>query len=188
MGRAIAKLDEMRPPSDPKTTFTVGVVSGGTSVNAIAGEAEMQVDMRSNSATELANIEKQMLALVDEAVVAENQRWNSQDTRVETKLLGDRPAGTANSDTPVVQAALQAAAALGLPEPRLVAASTDANVPLSMGIPSATVSGGGRGDKAHSLEEWYEPINAWAGPQSVLLTVLSLVGVDGSSKPLLTVR
>ena len=84
----------------PKTTFTVGVVSGGTSVNAIAGEAEMRVDMRSNSASELANIERQMLALVDEAVVDENQRWNSQDTRVETKLLGDRPAGTANSDTP----------------------------------------------------------------------------------------
>jgi len=61
-------------------------------------------------------------------------------------------------------------------------------VPLSMGIPSATVSGGGRGDKTHSLEEWYEPLNAWAGPQSVLLTVLSLVGVEGVSKPLLTVR
>jgi len=188
MGRAIAKIDELRPPADPKTTFTIGVVSGGTSVNAIAGEAQMQVDMRSNSATELAAIEKQILELVEAAVVDENQRWNSKDTRVETRLLGDRPAGTANSDTPVVQAALQAAVALGLPEPTLAAASTDANVPLSMGIPAATVSGGGRGDKAHSLGEWYEPLNAWAGPQSVLLTVLSLVGVDGVSKPLLPAK
>jgi acetylornithine deacetylase/succinyl-diaminopimelate desuccinylase-like protein len=188
MGRAIAKIDELRPPADPKTTFTIGVVSGGTSVNAIAGEAQMQVDMRSNSATELAAIEKQILELVDAAVVDENQRWNSKDTRAETKLLGDRPAGTANSDTPVVQAALQAAVALGLPEPTLAAASTDANVPLSMGIPAATVSGGGRGDKAHSLDEWYEPLNAWAGPQSVLLTVLSLVGVDGVSQPLLPAK
>ncbi|MET0498478.1 MAG: M20/M25/M40 family metallo-hydrolase [Steroidobacteraceae bacterium] len=186
MGRAIALIDELRPPSDPKTTFTVGVASGGTSVNAIAGEAQMQIDMRSNSATELATIERQILALVDQAVVDENTRWNSQDTKVETKLLGDRPAGTANSDTPVVLAALQAAVALGLPEPTLVAASTDANVPLSLGIPAATVSGGGRGDKAHSLEEWYEPLNAWNGPQTVLLTVLALVGVDGVSKPLLT--
>ena len=186
MGRAIARIDELRPPSDPKTTFTVGVASGGTSVNAIAGEAQMQVDMRSNSATELATIERQILALVDQAVVDENTRWNSQDTKVETQLLGDRPAGTANSDTPVVLAALQAAVALGLPEPTLVAASTDSNVPLSLGIPAATVSGGGRGDKAHSLEEWYEPLNAWNGPQTVLLTVLALVGVDGVSKPLLT--
>jgi len=188
MGRAIAKIDELRPPADPKTTFTIGVVSGGTSVNAIAGEAQMQVDMRSNSATELAAIEKQILELVAAAVADENQRWNSTDARVETKLLGDRPAGTANSDTPVVQAALQAAVALGLPEPTLAAASTDANVPLSMGIPAATVSGGGRGDKAHSLDEWYEPLNAWAGPQSVLLTVLSLVGVDGVSQPLLPAK
>ena len=187
LGRAIAKIDELRPPSDPKTTFTVGVITGGTSVNAIAGEAQMQVDMRSNSAVELAGIEKQILALVEEAVVDENTRWNSQDTKVETKLLGDRPAGTARSDTPVVQAALQAAAALGLPEPTLVAASTDANVPLSLGIPAATVSGGGRGDKAHSLDEWYEPLDAWAGPQSVLLTVLALVGVEGVSEPLLAV-
>ena len=185
MGRAIAHIDELRPPADPKTTFTVGVVSGGTSVNAIAGEAQMQIDMRSNSAAELANIERQILALVDQAVVDENARWNSQDTKVETRLLGDRPAGTANSDTPVVLAALQAAVALGLPEPTLVAASTDANVPLSLGIPAATVSGGGRGDKAHSLEEWYEPLNAWNGPQTVLLTVLALVGVEGVSKPLL---
>jgi len=65
------------------------------------------------------------------------------------------------------------------------AASTDSNVALSMGIPAATLSGGGRGDKFHSLEEWYEPVNSWLGPQAVLLTVLTLVGVEGVSEPLL---
>jgi acetylornithine deacetylase/succinyl-diaminopimelate desuccinylase-like protein len=185
MGRAIAKIDELRPPADPKTTFTVGVVSGGTSVNAIAGEAQMQVDIRSNSAVELARLEKQILAVIDQAVVEENARWNSKDTKVQTRLLGDRPAGTARNDTPVVQAALQAAVALKLPEPLMSAASTDSNVALSMGIPAATLSGGGRGDKFHSLEEWYEPMNSWLGPQAVLLTVLALVGVEGVSAPLL---
>lgn len=185
MGRAIAKIADRHPPADPKTTFTVGVVSGGTSVNAIAGEAKMQVDIRSNSADELAKLERQILALVDQAVVEENARWNSKDMTVQTRLIGDRPAGEAQNDTPVVQAALQAAAALQLPEPLVGAASTDANVALSLGIPAATLSGGGRGDKAHSLEEWYEPVNAWFGPQSVLLTVLSLVGVEGVSEPLL---
>jgi acetylornithine deacetylase/succinyl-diaminopimelate desuccinylase-like protein len=188
MGRAIAKIDELRPPADPKTTFTVGVVSGGTSVNAIAGEARMQVDIRSNSAAELAKLEKQILASIDQAVVDENTRWNSKDTKVQTRLLGDRPAGAALNDTPVVQAALQAAVALKLPAPSMSAASTDSNVALSMGIPAATLSGGGRGDKFHSLEEWYEPTNAWLGPQSVLLTVLGLVGVEGVSEPLLQAR
>jgi len=114
MGRAIAKIDELRPPADPKTTFHRGCGIGGTSVNAIAGEAQMQVDIRSNSAAELARLEKQILAVIDQAVVEENARWNSKDTKVQTRLLGDRPAGIARNGTPVVQAALQAAVALKL--------------------------------------------------------------------------
>jgi len=185
MGRAIAKIDELRPPADPKTTFTVGVVSGGTSVNAIAGEAQMQVDIRSNSAVELAKLEQQILAAIDQAVADENTRWNSKQTKVQTRLLGDRPASAGHDDTAVVRAAREAAAALKLPPPELSAASTDANVALSLGIPAATLSAGGRGDNFHSLDEWYEPKKAWLGPQGVLLTVLSLVGVQGVSPPLL---
>ena len=79
------------------------------------------------------------------------------------------------------------AARIGILRPGwlLSAASTESNVALSTGIPAATLSGGGRGDKFHSLEEWYEPLNSWLGPQYVLLTVLALVGVDGVSEPLL---
>ena len=78
--------------------------------------------------------------------------------------------------------------ALGQKPPKVVAASTDANVPMGLGIPAITASGGGIGDKAHSLDEWYEPVNAWLGPQGVLLTTLALVGLEGGPKPLLARR
>ncbi|MET0722235.1 MAG: M20/M25/M40 family metallo-hydrolase, partial [Tardiphaga sp.] len=99
MGRAIAKISELQPPSDPKTTFTVGTVTGGTSVNAIAAEARMAVDMRSNSTDELAKLEARLLDLVKEAVADENARWNSDKMTVEAKLIGDRPAGIVAMDS-----------------------------------------------------------------------------------------
>ena len=91
MGRAIAKISELQPPSDPKTTFTVGTVVGGTSVNAIAAEARMAVDMRSNSTEELLKLEARLLDLVKEAVADENARWKSDKLSVEAKMIGDRP-------------------------------------------------------------------------------------------------
>lgn len=185
MGRAIAQIAELRPPARPKTTFTVGVVSGGSAINAIAAEAQMQVDIRSNDAAALTALEQKIFAAADAAVAAENQRWNSNKMQVVKQLLGDRPAGVAHDDTAVVAAAQWAAAALQLPSPALVAASTDSNVPLSLGIPAATVSGGGQGGKAHSPDEWYQPVNAWLGPQSLLLTTLALVGLEGVSQPML---
>lgn len=185
MGRAIAAVAELRAPTQPKTTFTVGVVSGGSAINAIAAEAQMQVDIRSNDATALTALEAKIFAAADAAVDAENRRWNSNKMQVVKKLLGDRPAGVPRDDTAVVMAAQWAAAALRLPPPPLVAASTDSNVALSLGIPAATVSGGGQGGKAHSPDEWYEPVNAWLGPQSVLLTTLALVGLEGVSAPTL---
>lgn len=188
MGRAIAGIAELRTPADPKTTFTVGTVEGGTSVNAIAGEAQMLVDMRSTDTDALMTLEKQLMAVIDKAVADENARWNSSDARVEKELLGDRPAGRAEMSSPVIQAVLQVAEAMQLPRPELRAASTDANVPLSLGLPAATLPGGGVGDKAHSLQEWYEPREAWLGPQKALLTALVLVGVPQVSQPLLPER
>lgn len=143
----------------------------------------MQVDMRSNSATELAALEKQMQDIVDQAVAAENARWNSGALRVERTLLGDRPASTATGDHVVADAAVGAYLALGLAEPTLEFASTDSNVPLGLGIPAATLNGGGIGDKAHSSDEWYEHRDAWQGPQILLLTTLRLVGLAGTVKP-----
>jgi tripeptide aminopeptidase len=178
----------LRTPSDPRTTFNVGIVSGGTGVTAIASEAVMGVDMRSNDAQQLADLERKILAAVGDAVSAENARWKSGEIRAERKLVGDRPASTRATNPALVEAAVGAYGALGLATPVLRFASTDSNVPLGLGIPAATLHGGGIGDKAHSSDEWYEHVNAWRGPQLILLTTLRLVGVKGVSKPALAVR
>ena len=189
MGRAIAKIAELQPPSDPKTTFTVGTVTGGTSVNAIAAEARMAVDMRSNSEEELLKLEARLLELVKEAVADENARWKSDKMTVEARLIGDRPAGIVPMDSPIVQATQRTVAAVTKgPRPTFAGSSTDSNIAMSLGIPAVTIGGGGEGGNWHSRNEWYKPVNAWYGPQNALLTVLMLSGLDGVTKPALSVR
>ena len=189
MGRAIAKISELQPPSDPKTTFTVGTVTGGTSVNAIAAEARMAVDMRSNSTDELLKLEARLLELVKEAVADENARWKSDKMTVEAKLIGDRPAGIVAMDSPIVQATQRAVSAVTRgPRPTFAGSSTDSNIAMSLGIPAVTIGGGGEGGNWHSRNEWYKPVNAWYGPQNALLTVLILTGLDGVTKPALIER
>jgi len=186
MGRAIAKIAEVRPPKEPKTTFTVGTVQGGTSVNAIAAEARLTLDMRSNEEAALLAEEKEILALVQDAVKEENQRWDTDQISVEVKLIGDRPAGGTPEDSPLVQTAQRAIAAVtGGGKATLSGGSTDSNTAMSLGVPAMTISGGGEGGSAHSLTEWYKPVDAWQGPQNVLLTSLTLVGIKGVSEPVL---
>jgi di/tripeptidase len=189
MGRAIAKISGLQTPSDPKTTFTVGTVSGGTSVNAIAAEARMAVDMRSNSTDELLKLEARLLDLVKQAASEENARWKTDKLTVEIKLIGDRPAGMVASDSPVVVASLKSVAAVAPGrQVGLAGSSTDSNQPMSLGIPAVTIGGGGEGGNWHSRNEWYKPVDAWLGPQRALLTILMLQGLDGVSKPTLAVR
>jgi tripeptide aminopeptidase len=189
MGRAIAKISELQTPSDPRTTFTVGTVTGGTSVNAIAAEARMAVDMRSNSTEELLKLEARLLDLVKEAVADENARWKSDKISVEAKMIGDRPAGIVSMDSPIVQATQRAVAAVTrAPRVTFAGSSTDSNIAMSLGIPAVTIGGGGEGGNWHSRNEWYKPTDAWYGPQNALLTILMLTGVDGVSKPALAVR
>src|SRR5882762_7105113 len=189
MGRAIAKISELQTPTDPKTTFTVGTVVGGTSVNAIAGEAKMAVDMRSNSTDELLKLEARLLDLVKQAVVEENARWNTDKMTVEIRLIGDRPAGIVAMDSPIVQATQRAVAAIARgPLAIFAGSSTDSNIAMSLGIPAVTIGGGGDGGNWHSRNEWYKPVDAWMGPQNALLTVLMLAGLDGVTKPALVVR
>jgi len=189
MGRAIARISDLQTPSDPKTTFTVGTVSGGTSVNAIAAEAKMTVDMRSNSTEELLKLEARLLDLVKQAVVEENARWKSDKLSVEMKLIGDRPAGMVALDAPIVQATQRAVAAIARgPRVTFAGSSTDSNLAMSLGIPAVTIGGGGEGGNWHSRNEWYKPVEAYLGPQSALLTILVLTGLDGATKPALAVR
>jgi acetylornithine deacetylase/succinyl-diaminopimelate desuccinylase-like protein len=189
LGRAIAKISELRTPSEPKTTFTVGTVSGGTSVNAIAAEARMAVDMRSDSTEELLKLEARLLDLVKDAVAEENKRWNSDKLTVEIKLIGDRPAGIVALDSPIVQATQRAVTVLTrAPRVTFAGSSTDSNLAMSLGIPAVTIGGGGEGGNWHSRNEWYRPVDAWMGPQNALLTMLVLTGVDGVTKPMLATR
>ena len=188
LGRAIAKISEIRTPSQPKTTFTVGTITGGTSVNSIAAEASMLLDMRSAKEEELKKLESAVMVLLDEAAAEENARWDSDDIKVEIKLVGDRPAGEQAPDAPIVQAAWAATEAIGLVPEFGPASSTDANLPLSMGIPAIRICGGGAEGHNHSLDEWYNPANGYRGPQKVFMTLLGLVGVEGLTQPLLAKR
>src|ERR1700704_2349059 len=189
MGRAIAKISELQTPPEPKTTFTVGTVVGGTSVNAIAAEARMAVDMRSDSTEELLKLEARLLDLVKDAVREENARWNSDKIAVEIKLIGDRPAGIVALDSPIVQATQRAVAVVTrAPRVTFAGSSTDSNWAMSRGIPAVTIGGGGEGGNWHSRNEWYRPVDAYFGPQNALLTILVLTGLDGVTKPALQIR
>ena len=172
-------------PSLPKTTFNVGVVSGGTSVNTISGSASFLVDLRSDSGSELERLAEELLRAVDRAVEAENSRWapETPPVRAEVEVKGVRPAGTQSPDCPIVTAAFEAARMLGIQPELRDESSTDANIPISMGIPAIAVGRGGREGGIHTTEEWFEPVEAWLGPQRDLLLLLLLAGLEGVTEP-----
>lgn len=192
MGRAIAKIGEITTPAEPKTTFTVGTVGGGTSVNTIAGDARMAVDIRSNGMAELLAAEKKILATLAEAVAEENRRWGANEPakqiKVTTKLIGDRPGGETLPSARIVQAAVRSIVGAGKGPAVLGGSSTDANVPMSLGIPAIIIGGGGESSGWHTRDEWYDPKDAWVGAQVSLVTVLGLVGVKGVVEPVLEKR
>ena len=153
MGRAIAKIDEIQVPKQPKTTFNVGRVGGGTSVNSIPFEGWMEVDMRSSDPASLANVDASFQKAVDSAVQEENARWGKPSMITAVKeLVGDRPAGSTPENSPIVRTGLAVATQLGF-SANLGEGSTDSNIPMSLKIPGITVGGGGRGRDAHSLNE-----------------------------------
>jgi acetylornithine deacetylase/succinyl-diaminopimelate desuccinylase-like protein len=171
--RIIDHIADWEVPKVPKTTFNVGRVNGGTSVNAIAEECSFEVDLRSENPGMLDKIELKLLEAIRLGTEEENKARaeSKMSLKAETKLIGDRPAGTTAESSPLVQAARWAVTATGY-KPALVFSSTDANLPISLGIPAVTMARGGSWQNQHSLNEWYEPANAWKGPQSVLLAIL----------------
>jgi acetylornithine deacetylase/succinyl-diaminopimelate desuccinylase-like protein len=185
LGRAIAMIGDVTVPSSPKTTFNVGIIEGGTSVNSIPFSGAMQIDMRSVSEVELKKVEAQVLAILAKARDAENARWNPTDPahRISFVIdtIGIRPANSdQNENSPVVVAAAKAAKELGLTGMRYVATSTDANYPLSIGVPAITVNGGGDEDGSHSLDEWYDDgTNGFLGPQFAAILIAIIAGVKG---------
>jgi acetylornithine deacetylase/succinyl-diaminopimelate desuccinylase-like protein len=177
LGRAIEKVSRFRVPKQPKTTFNVGRIEGGTSVNSIAHTASMEVDIRSESAEELDKLDAAFKRAIQEALDEENAFWNHErKLTVEVKLVGKRPTGSQASDAPIVQLALAADKALGI-QSQLGSGSTDSNVPISLGIPAITIDGGGQGHGAHSLEESFDTTNSHLGTQRALLIALGIVGL-----------
>ncbi len=183
MGRAIARIAELPVPTGARTTFNVGVVRGGTSVNTITPLAQMEVDMRSESADNLREMDRRIRAAVDTAVREELARWSNSKAPVTVRYdtIGIRPTGGQRDDAYIVRTAMAAAALLddGLAwTPRTSASSTDANIPIALGIPAITINGGGAGGGAHGTGEWYqETRDSWKGPQFALLIITALTGV-----------
>jgi tripeptide aminopeptidase len=157
MGQAITGMGRIQVPTSPKTTYNVGVLEGGTSVNSIPHTVAMTVDMRSAGKQELEQLRSAFLALLQPAVDAENAARDTREGKVafEAKLIGDRPVGQTAEGTDLVQIA-SAVARAGGKEARLGASSTDANLPMSLGIPAITLGSGFASTRSHSLDESVE--------------------------------
>jgi tripeptide aminopeptidase len=174
LGRAVAKIADFQVPSQPRTTFNVGRIGGGTSVNAIPSEAWMEVDMRSSDAAALASLDARFHRAVEAAVAEENTRWGGQQTvTVVNELVGDRPVGWTPATAPIVQTAQAVARGLGLDAP-LGEGSTDSNVPMSLRIPSITIGGGGRSSDSHAPGEAFDSTDSWKGTQNAVLLTIAL--------------
>ncbi|WP_059104950.1 M20/M25/M40 family metallo-hydrolase [Shouchella shacheensis] len=178
-GRATAKVAGLTPPKEPKTTFNVGVIEGGTIPTAIAESCTLYVDIRSNGLAELEALDGQVRQLFTEAAEEENAHFGYSEkdgVQVLIEKKGDRPVGAQPKDASCVQTAWQATKALGLTPSLADAISTDANYPISIGIPALTLGAGGETGATHSLDEWYDPTDGHLGPQRIFLTILGLVG------------
>jgi len=154
MGAAIAQFSRVTVPANPKTTFNVGVVRGGTSVNSIPTEMSMDVDMRSESPDALNTVVAQFQAIIQKAVAEENAARSTTEGKIEAEvtLIGDRPSGETPVNSPLVQTATAVVKTFGL-TPHYSISSTDSNVPISLGIPAVTI-GRGPSERAHALDEW----------------------------------
>lgn len=184
LGNIISRFTSLAIPADPKTTYNVGRIGGGTSVNAIPFEVWMEVDMRSDSPNALNNLEQIFLAAVQQGIHAENLHRLASDTEltVEIDKIGDRPSGLTPLSDPLAIAAKNATEQLGL-KVEWNTSSTDANIPIDMNIPAITINGGGEAGNAHSPAEWFDPTDAHKGIQRVLLTILEYDRLIAANTP-----
>jgi acetylornithine deacetylase/succinyl-diaminopimelate desuccinylase-like protein len=178
MAEAARTLAAIQVPREPVTTHCVSVVGGGTSINAIPEVVTMEVDLRSASLDELNRLDRAFLAGVDSAVEAENAARDGTIT-VELTRVGDRPAGHTPNGAPIARLAAAAVAAEGY-SPSFEWSSTDANIPMSLGIPALRIGSGGKGGRAHSLEEWIdvEIESSLRGMRASLATILAVAEME----------
>lgn len=180
LSRAIQKFDDAAArftDGDTHTTYNVGRIGGGTSINSIAAQAWAEVDLRARSPVRLSAIDSLFHVSMVEALNEQNERrTGGPELTLEARLVGDRPSGTTATTTPLVQRALAATRILGL-MPRLDESSTDANYPISRGIPAITLGRGGRAGRSHSFDEWWRNENGTRGLKRLLYVLLAEGGL-----------
>ncbi|HYL86297.1 MAG TPA: M20/M25/M40 family metallo-hydrolase [Candidatus Angelobacter sp.] len=179
MVRSSVRFINTKVPVSPRTTFNIGQIEGGTSVNSIPHAASIKVDIRSESEEELTRLESALRECIaagvrDEMDFARDRSRGPLEWKVE--LLGRRPGGELRADSPLLDA-LRAADEFVGNQSRVERSSTDANIPLSQGIDAIAIGAGGSGGAAHSLQEWYDPAGREVGLKRALLTVLGISGI-----------
>ena len=177
--RGSLRFINTKVPATPRTSFNIGQIEGGTSVNSIPHEARLKVDIRSESESELVRLETALRECIaagvrDEMESARDRSKGNLEWKVE--LLGSRPGGELKPDSPLL-AALRAADEFVGNQSRIERSSTDANIPLSVGVDAISIGAGGSGGGAHSLQEWYDSAGREAGLKRALLTIFGIAGV-----------
>jgi len=189
LARAIDKFSRVPVPLSPKTTFNVGVISGGTSVNSIPESASMRVDIRSASVNEIERLEQVLRSAVESAVAEATRSLEKQagsrngnpELSYTIELIGDRPAAELNPNARIYTLIHAVDQHLGN-RARVQRASTDANIPISLGYEALAIGGGGQGGGAHTINEWYDPTGRDLGLKRILLSVLALSGVPAPTR------
>ena len=178
LGRAVARLADYHAPAEPRTTYSVGRIEGGESVNVSPQSASMDVDLRSVSDPELARLEDFLLMALNRAVIDENvmRAASGKKLKADVRLIGNRPSGETPRESYLVRTAMEASRVLGI-TPILNRASTDANIPISLGIPAITIGAGGKSNDSHRLSEWFDPTGRELGYKRALLLTLGLAGL-----------
>jgi tripeptide aminopeptidase len=179
IARGIVKFSATSIPTDPRSSFNFGTIEGGTSVNSIPSSSAVKIDLRSEDEAELGRLETALREAMQAGVKEEISATQSAAGALELNFrsLGTRPAGKLPDDSPLVLAIRNVDRYLGN-RSRLERSSTDANIPLSTGIPAVALGGGGRGGGSHTLEEWYDPSGRELGLKRLFLTIVSLAGID----------
>jgi acetylornithine deacetylase/succinyl-diaminopimelate desuccinylase-like protein len=179
LSNVVAHLARLPLPSEPRTTLNVGVMQGGTTVNAIPGAAWMKVDIRSTQAEEIERVSLALESAVRAGVEQESQRA-SGSLEVKVHKIGERPAAELAMPSSLLQAVRDTDLYLGI-QSRLERSSTDANLPLALGIDAVAIAGGGTGGEAHTPGEWYDPQGRDLGLKRILLATLAVAGIQNSS-------
>jgi acetylornithine deacetylase/succinyl-diaminopimelate desuccinylase-like protein len=179
--RAVALFAETRLDAGPKSSVNVGLIEGGSGVNAIAQAARCKVDIRSESNARMDQLVGVLTSAVERARDLENQRQTGGRVTVKTREIGSRPAAVLPEQAPILQYVRAVDAHLGI-RSHLDCSSTDANLPLSMGIPAIAIGAGGLGGGAHTSGEWFSPDGRDLGLKRILLTLLMLMRTAAGSK------